>query len=163
MLGLSVKLAQNLHASFHLVALHTLGNQQLDTALVVVAQHSHEVLRLVVLTSQAQHQYATGIGVQTDVAQHLAGVLVVLRELRAAIVVVPSPYGINTFFFSLFTKLFGQTLGSTVHTAHSGHNPYFVAHTNIAVLTDISLKGSLFVFNAKFLVYRLVCVFKRSA
>ena len=70
-----------MHASLNLVAFDALGDEQLDTALVVVAEHGHEVLGLVVLTTEAEHEHATGIGVETDVAQHLAGVFVVLGEL----------------------------------------------------------------------------------
>ena len=79
--GQVVKVTQDSHTSLHLVAFHTLGHQQLDATLVIVAQHRHEVLRLVVLTTQTQHQYTTSIGVQTDVAKHLTGVLMIARKL----------------------------------------------------------------------------------
>ena len=160
MLSLCVKLTQNLHASFHLVTLYTLGNQQLDAALVIVAQHRHEVFRLVVLTTQAQHQYTTGIGVQTNVAKHLTGVLVVFRELRATIVVMPRPNSIDIFLASLLTKLCCQTLGNAIDAADSGNNPNLVTYADITILTNIALKGSLFVFYTKFLVNRLICVFE---
>ena len=51
LLGLSVELAQNLHASLHLVAFYALGHQQLDAVFVIVAEHGHEVFRLVVLAA----------------------------------------------------------------------------------------------------------------
>ena len=74
-----VKLTQNLHAFGHLVAFHLLCYQQTDALFVVVAQHFHELLGLVVFATQTQHENGSGIGVQTDVAQHLAGILVVTR------------------------------------------------------------------------------------
>ena len=49
--GLLVEAAQDIHASFHLV-FHLLGDQKLDALLIVVAQHRHEVIGLIVLASK---------------------------------------------------------------------------------------------------------------
>ena len=46
-----IKFAQNLHACFHLVAIHLLGHHQADALLVIVAQKLHEVIGLVVLAT----------------------------------------------------------------------------------------------------------------
>ena len=97
---------------------------------------------------------------EADVAEHLAGVLVVARELRTAEVVMPGVDGIDTFLTGLFLEGIHQTFGDAVHTAHSRYNPYFVSHTDITVLADITLKGSVFFFDVKLLVYRIICVFE---
>ena len=52
LLGLGIEIAENLHSFFNLIAFHLLGNEQLDAVLVVIAQHRHEIVWLVVLTSQ---------------------------------------------------------------------------------------------------------------
>ena len=71
-----VELTKHLHASLHLV-IHPLGHKQSDAVFVIVAQHLHEVLRLIVLTTETQHQYGSSIGMQTDVTKHLPGILMV--------------------------------------------------------------------------------------
>ena len=76
---------------------------------------------------------------------------------------MPRPDGINIFHTSLFAQLFSQSFGNTVDTAYGRYNPYLVAYTNVTIFAGISLKGSLLVFDIKRLVYRVVCVFKRSA
>ena len=76
-----VEFAQDAHAFFYLVTLYLLGHQQAYAALVIVAQHRHEVVGLVVLTAKTQHQHGSCIGVQTDVSEYLTGVLVVIGEL----------------------------------------------------------------------------------
>ena len=48
---LLVEVAEYLHASLYLVAVHFLSDEQLDAVLVVVAKGLHEVVWLVVLTS----------------------------------------------------------------------------------------------------------------
>ena len=154
-----IEFAENLHTSLHLV-INLLGNEQLDAIFIVVTEHLHEVVGLVVLTTEAQHQNGTCIGVEADVAEHLAGVLVVARELRTAEVVMPGVDGVDTFLTGLFLEGIHQTFGDAVHTAHSRYNPYFVSHTDITVLADITLKGSVFFFDVKLLVYRIICVFE---
>ena len=79
--SLGIEFAEQLHAGLYLVTLDALGDQQFYARLVVVAKHCHEILGLVVFTTEAKHEHATGIGVETDVAQHFAGVFVVLGEL----------------------------------------------------------------------------------
>ena len=99
---------------------------------------------------------------QTDIAQHLTGVLVVARELRTTVVVVPSIDGVDALLLGLLFQFFHQPLSDAVYTAHSRYHPYLVAHTYITILTYITLKGAIFFFDGKFLVNRLVCVFERT-
>ena len=83
----SIEFTQNLHAFLHFVTLHFLAHHEADALLVVVAEQFLKLVGLVVLASQTNHKHGTGIGVQHEVAQHLAGVLVVVGELRTAVVV----------------------------------------------------------------------------
>ena len=76
---------------------------------------------------------------------------------------VPGVDGVNVLASRLCQQLVNQALGNAVDAAHRGHNPYLVAHAHVAVLAAIALKGSVLVFNAKFLVDRIVCVLERTA
>ena len=74
-------MSQQLHALFYFVALHFLCYEQLDAVLVIVAKHLHEGIGLVVLASEAQHEHSACVGMQANVAQHLARVLMVAAQL----------------------------------------------------------------------------------
>ena len=161
--GLGIEFAENLHASLNLVAFNALSDEQLNTRLVVVAKHGHEVLWLVVLAAEAEHEHATGIGVETDVAQYLAGVFVVLGELRAAVVVMPGPDGVDVASTGFLHQAVGKVFSNAVDAADGGHNPYLVTHADVTILANITLKGSVFVFDCKWFVDRLIRVFERSA
>ena len=63
-----IKVAKHVHTGLYLVAFHFLGYQQFDAVFVVITQHGHKVLRLVVLTAQTQYQHTACIRMQTDVA-----------------------------------------------------------------------------------------------
>jgi hypothetical protein len=95
---------------------------------------------------------------QADVTQDLTGVLMVVRELGTTVVMVPCPDGVDTLTFGLHHETMTQLLGNAVNAAHGRYNPYLVTYTDISVLTDISLKGPVFVFDTKFLVYRMICI-----
>ena len=75
---------------------------------------------------------------------------------------MPGIDGIDGGRLDLGAKLTGQSLGNAVYTAYGRYNPYLVAHTYITVLTYVSLEGSVSFLDFKLLVYRTVCVFKRS-
>ena len=77
LLGDIVELTQNLHACLYLVAIYTLGHEEFDAVFIVVTEHSHEVFGLVVFTAETQYKHSSCIWMQTDVAEHLTGVLVV--------------------------------------------------------------------------------------
>ena len=162
--GNGIEFTQQVHAGLHFVALYSLRDQQLDALLVIVAQHLHEVFRLVVLAAEAQHQHGTSIGVQADVAQHLARVLVVVRQLRASVVVVPGIDGIDGAVVSNFlSQLVGQSFGNAVDAAYRRYNPYFVTYAYITVLADVAPEGSVLDGNVKLLAHRLVRVLQRTA
>ena len=52
LLGKIVEFTKYRHTCFHLV-FYLLGNEQFNTILIIIAQHRHEVVRLIVLTAQA--------------------------------------------------------------------------------------------------------------
>ena len=51
-LGLGIEIAEDFHAFLNLIAFYLLGNEQLDAVFVVIAQHRHEIVWLVVLAAQ---------------------------------------------------------------------------------------------------------------
>ena len=157
------KLAQNLHACLDLIAIDLLGDQQTDALVVIVSEGFHERLGLVVLTPQSQYEYGTGIGVQTDVAQHTAGVLVVTAELGAAVVVVPRKdlrFKIGDLRFNFFAELLGKAFGDAVDTADGGYDPELVADTHITVLAAVATESDVLMGYGEGFAYWLVGVFE---
>ena len=160
--GNGIEFTQNPHAFLHLVAFHLLGHHQSDAGGVVVAEHLHEVIGLVVLTPKSHHQHTTGIGVEHDVAEHLAGVLMVLAQLRAAIVVVPGMHGVDALASGLCLEGGSQAFGDAVHASHSRHYPYLVADAHLAVLAHISVEGLALMGYCQRLVHGMVFVGQRA-
>ena len=76
---------------------------------------------------------------------------------------MPCPDGVDTFTLGLHHQTVTQLFCDAVDTSYGGHNPYLITNTHIPVLPNISLKGSLLVFDSKRLVNRIICVFKCSA
>ena len=76
---------------------------------------------------------------------------------------VPGPDGVNVTPASLHHQAVGEAFGNAVDAADGGHNPYFVAYADVAVLAHVTLKGSIFVFDGKLFVDRLIRVFERAA
>ena len=56
---------------------------------------------------------------ETDVAQHLAGVLVVARELRTTKVMVPGVDGVNTLAACFLLQKLDELLGNTAMLSFS--------------------------------------------
>ena len=97
-----------------------------------------------------------------NVAKHLAGVLVVARQLGATIVVVPRMDGIHALAPCLLLQQLHQLLGNAIHTPHGGHNPHLVADSHFAIPPDVSLEGHLFVGDGERLVDGVVFVGERT-
>ena len=53
---------------------------------------------------------------------------------------MPGPDGVDIASTGFLHEAVGKVFGNAVDTADSGHNPYLVAHANIAILADITLK-----------------------
>ena len=137
-------------------------NEELDALAVVVAEQFFELLRLVVLTSQAEHEHTAGIGMQGDVAQNLACVLVVAAQLRASVVVVPCIYRVYPFAVGLGTEHGCQLFGNAVDTAHGWNDPYLVAGAYLAVVPHVALEREFLVFDVQFLVDGAVSILQRA-
>ena len=73
---------------------------------------------------------------------------------------MPGMDGINAVFMCLFLQLLYQSFGNAVDATYGRHNPNLITYTYIAILSYIALKGAVFFFYVKFLVYRLIRVFK---
>ena len=167
--SLPAEFAQLAKSFLHLVALYALRHEQANALLVVVAQHGHEVFGLVVFASQREHQHTARIGVEHDVAQYLARVLVVVRELRAAVVVVPGMQGLAAQH-AAFCAFFGQfllhelddALGHSVDASHRRHYPHLVSDAHFAVPSHVALEGKVLLRNAKFFVHRVILVGERA-
>ena len=127
---------------------------------VIVAQHVHEISRLVVLASEREHEHSACIRVQHEVAQHFACVLVVVRELRAAIVVMPGMYGVDAFELCLFLQSLGKAFCNAVDASYGRHNPYLVSYAHVAVLAFVAFECTVFGGYCKFLVNGCVAVFQ---
>ena len=67
---------------------------------------------------------------------------------------------IHTLLMRFALQLFHEPFGDAIHAADGRHHPDLITHTDVAVLTNITLKGAVLFLNAKFLVYRIVCVFE---
>ena len=61
LLAYPVHLTENVHAVFNLVTFNLLCHNELDALLVIVAKHSHEVIRLIVLASEGENEHGTCI------------------------------------------------------------------------------------------------------
>ena len=64
---------------------------------VIITQKLAENIRLVVLATQTDNQYGSCIGMQNHVAENFLGILVVITQLRTAIVVRKSHDGVHAF------------------------------------------------------------------
>ena len=76
-----IEIAQNLHAFLQLIAFNLLCYKKFDAVVVVISEHLHEIIWLVVLAAERENEHGTCVRMQTDVAKHLTGILMVAREL----------------------------------------------------------------------------------
>ena len=139
-----------------------MGHQELDTVCIIFTQKLAEDVRLVVLATQADDQHGSGIGMEHHVAQYLFGVLVVVTQLGATIVVRIGHDGIYTFAARFGTQGFGQLVGNAVHAAHGRDDPDFIAYAHVAVLAAVALEGQVPVGNVQVCLYRMVGVFQQA-
>ena len=86
----------------------------------------------------------------------------VLRELGASVVVMPSMYSINAVKTSLFFEFLCQLFCNAVYTTDSRNNPNLVSYAYVTVLADISLESAVLNRNVEFLINGIVCIFKCS-
>ena len=123
MLGLGIELAQDRHAVLYLVTLDLLGRHELHAVLVYLAAELLEDIRLVVLTTEGNDEDSTGIRVMDHVAKDLLRVLVVIAQLRAAVVMGE---GEDVIRAGLLTQTLGTFLDDTVDATYRRDDPYLV-------------------------------------
>ena len=76
---------------------HFLSYHKFHAVCVIITQKLAENIRLVVLATQTDNQYGSCIGMQNHVAENFLGILVVITQLRTAIVVRKSHDGVHAF------------------------------------------------------------------
>ena len=99
---------------------------------------------------------------EADVTEHLAGILVVARELRAAEVVVPSVDGINAFAFCFLLELLNQFLRYAIHAAYGRNYPDLVSYTDLTVLAHVTHESAVFLLDVQLFIYRIVSIFQSA-
>ena len=76
---------------------------------------------------------------------------------------MPCVDAVNTLTACFLAKLCSQAFSDAIHTADGRHNPYFVAHADVAISTLVGFERTILVGYAKFFVDRFVLVFQRTA
>ena len=99
---------------------------------------------------------------ETDVAEYLAGVLVVAGELGTTVVVMPGMDGVDALAAGLLLEKLHQFLGDAVHATYGRNHPNLVSHTDLAILADIALEGAVFLGDVEGLIDWIVCIFQRA-
>ena len=81
-------------------------------------------IRLVVLATESEYKHTACIGVECDVAQNLACILVVAAQLRASVVVMPCIYSVDVLLAGFLAQLVGQSFGNTIYASHGRHRSF---------------------------------------
>ena len=74
------------------------------------------------------------------VAQYLTGILMVVTQLRASVVMRERYNGVNPLAICFLAKLFGQLVCYSVHATHRRDNPYLITYAGFSVGTQISFE-----------------------
>ena len=99
---------------------------------------------------------------EADVTKHLAGILVVARELRTAEVVVPSVDGINAFAFCFLLELLYQFFRYAIHAAYGRNYPDFISYANLTILADVAQESTVFLLDVQLFIHRIVSIFQSA-
>ena len=75
---------------------------------------------------------------------------------------MPCVNGINACATGFPTQKVDQSFGNTINTTYGGDYPYFVSHTDIAILTAVALECSILLLDSQFLVNRIIGVLSGS-
>ena len=155
MLRLGVQFAQDRHAVLHLIALNLLRHHELHALLVYLAAELTEHVRLIVLATKTDHEYRSCIGMMNHVAKNLLRVLVVITELRAAVVVRESEDIVRT---CLLTQTLGTFLNDTVHATYGRDNPHLVADAYLSVFATVAHESTSLVGDVQHHVLGMILV-----
>ena len=75
---------------------------------------------------------------------------------------MPRINGVDALAACLAAQFLDESLSDAIDAANGRHYPYLITHANVAVLADITIKGSVVVLDVKFFVDRTICVLERT-
>ncbi len=124
---------------------HLLGVEPADALGGLRADDFQEVVHLIVLTSQAEHEHGGGVGVADKSREHLLGVLEVVAELRAAKGMAESvnPIDAGAGCGQLGVGGCRDLLGGDIHAADRVDDPDFVPGGGASIWAPVSLESLL--------------------
>ena len=125
---------------------------------IIVTYKLAKGIRLVVLTAKTYDKDSSGIGMKDHVAQYLTGILMVVTQLRASVVMRERYNGVNPLAICFLAKLFGQLVCYSVHATHRRDNPYLITYAGFSVGTQISFECTVLVRKSLFLELRSVSI-----
>ena len=128
------ELAQQRPAGLQLIR-DGLALQKRYSLRVPVPQQLFQLPDVAVFAAQTQHQHASGVGMADQIAEDLAGMLLIVSGLGAAIGMGP---GVNTGDAApdRMDGYAGQRLGYTVDAAHGGDDPDLIADAHAALAPE---------------------------
>ena len=159
MLGLRIEITQDRHAVLHLVALDFLGCHEFNATFVDFTAEFLENVGLVVFAPETDNKNRSCIRVVNHIPQDFLGVLVVVSELGAAVVMRESEDIIRPCFL---TETLGAFLDNTVYASYGRNNPHFVADTDLSVFAAIAHKSSGFIGNIQYHLFGVILIFEQS-
>ena len=134
-LGLGIELAQDRHAVLHFVTLNLLGCNEFNALFVDLSAELLEDIRLIVLATERNDKDCSCVRVMDHVAEDFLGVLVVIAELRAPVVMGE---GEDVVRACLLTETLGTFLDDAIHATHGRDDPHFVADTHLSVFASVA-------------------------
>ena len=128
----------------HFVAFYLLGFHELHACLIHFTHKLTEGRKLIVLTSESNHQHSCRVRMMHHVSQDSAGVLMVSSQLRTAVIVRK---GDDLVYGRIVCQLLFEpplnALSHSVDTAYCRDDPKFVPYSGTAVGATISLEESV--------------------
>ena len=82
---------------------------------------------------------------QYDITENLPGILMIISQLRTAVIMGKGYYGIYTFQIGFSLQSGSQFFGNTVDTSYCRHDPYFITYTDLTIGSAVSHESTLFV------------------
>ncbi len=117
--------------------------QETDTFRIVFTDIVLQYVNVAVLTAQAQHQHAAGIGMVDEIGEDLTCMLLIVAHLGAAVRVGEGDDALHAAGNQRLASLLNG-LGHIVDTAYGGDDPDLVPDADLAVLPAIALEEALF-------------------
>ncbi len=132
-----------------------LGSDELHAVLVNLTAELLEDIRLVVLATEGHDEDSTGVRVMDHVTQDLLRVLVVIAQLRAAVVMGE---GEDIIRSGLLTETLGTFLDDTVDATYGRDDPHLVTDTYLSVFAAVAHECAFLVRDVENDLLRVVLV-----